>query len=68
MTVTILCIGENNVPVSGSSVGVGGILDGEALEETVIVLTLVLLLGIAAMKEYNIAYYILVKGKPNKDT
>ena len=38
LRVTILCRGENSVPVSGSLVGVGGFLDAETLEETVIVL------------------------------
>ena len=57
----ILCIGENSVPASDSSVGVGGFLDAETLEETVVVLaaadvliTEVSVLGIAAMMEYNI--------------
>ena len=58
-----LCIDENSVPVSDSSVGVGVVLDAETLEETVIVLaatgvltTKVLLPGIAAKKECDSLY------------
>ena len=57
----MICIGKNSLPVLGCSVGAGGLLDAETLEETVIVLvaagvliTDVSLLGIAVMMEYNI--------------
>ena len=54
------CIGKNSLPVLVCSVGVGGLLDSETLEETVIVLaaadvftTKVFLLGITVINNGN---------------
>ena len=34
----MICIGKNSLPVLGCSIGVGGLLNAETLEETIIVL------------------------------
>ena len=56
----MICIGKNSLPVLVCLVGVGGLLDAETLEKTVIVLaaadvftTKVLLLGITVINNGN---------------